>query len=748
MKVIARFLVFVSAILGLAAAVSAQTTTAPTWQVQKYDVDAAFPQDSGRAIPIKAVVNLKNVSGKPATSLTLRISPNAEISTVRVNNSPLDFSKAEEKFGSATLQRISLRLPAIPADGLVTASIDYKINLKENTALNSLSPTSAQFLPLSYWYPTPNSWFFARGSDVAPVRVKATAAPGLTVLSSGIETAGAFEHKLYSQPFILAGNWEVNNYGKVAVYAPKGSTPEASKRGAELAGVLSDAVEYMTGILGKAPDVPLRVVASRRGSGYANSGVFVVDEGVFRRSKLDSLTVMNLSEGVAKLWLGNSVQVNGDGYGVVSEGLSRYIATQFIENKFGKDIADVERLRHRSAYAAVSKRDAPMSIVSPLDDYYYPVVANKGSMLWRILAKRVGSTEFTNLLKGNMQDGSVSLPELRTSFAAEKSLIDYMLDQVTDTNLLVGLPQAVAGETKVALRNIGSADVNVEVTATTDRNEKLSTSNAIKAGGFADVSFRTPAKIIRVEVDPEKVYPQTDYSDDVKPAEIAESDPLLAAKRLFDKQDFAGAEAVARKQLLNFPRFDDLRVILGRALLAQGKVADADKEFRTVLDEKLPSSRSLAWSNVGLADIAARASQAEGAAKFAEAAILADADYGASLLARSIRSKWPSAAVDSSVKAFFSDFDKAASANRKADIDALVMPGEVTRFSGGVAGSTEQWQTQVRSVDRIDANTVLVETTMNIKLLNKEPETGMAVYKLVRVGSGWKLASVEIFEVR
>jgi len=96
----------------------------------------------------------------------------------------------------------------------------------------------------------------------------------------------------------------------------------------------------------------------------------------------------------------------------------------------------------------------------------------------------------------------------------------------------------------------------------------------------------------------------------------------------------------------------------------------------------------------------------------------------------------------------FADFDKAATANRKADVDALVMPGEVTRFAGGVAGSTEQWQTHIRAIDRLDEDTVLVEASMTIKLLNKEVESGMAVYRLIKAGSGWKLAAVEMFEVR
>ena len=104
--------------------------------------------------------------------------------------------------------------------------------------------------------------------------------------------------------------------------------------------------------------------------------------------------------------------------------------------------------------------------------------------------------------------------------------------------------------------------------------------------------------------------------------------------------------------------------------------------------------------------------------------------------------------IDPEIKSFFAEFDKAASSNRKAEVDSRVIPGEVTRFAGGVSGSTESWRTQVKQVDRVDANTLLVEAEMNIKLLNKDPETGLAVYRLVKVGNSWKLAGVEMFEVR
>ena len=74
--------------------------------------------------------------------------------------------------------------------------------------------------------------------------------------------------------------------------------------------------------------------------------------------------------------------------------------------------------------------------------------------------------------------------------------------------------------------------------------------------------------------------------------------------------------------------------------------------------------------------------------------------------------------------------------------------GEVAKFAGGVSGSTEQWQTQIKQVDRLDPNTVLVETEMTVKLLNKNVGTGMAVYRLAKTAAGWKLTAVDMFEVQ
>jgi tetratricopeptide (TPR) repeat protein len=744
------FALITAALCAQLAVAQAGTSASATWQVQRYDIDVSLPQDSARTVNSKATVAVKNVSGRPASSLTLRISPNATVSSVRLGDAATDFTKNEEKINAGTsLQRIIVRLPPVPADGQITATVEYKLDVKENNALATLSPVGSHLLPLSFWYPTPNSWYFTKGADAAPFRLRVAAPAGMSVISSGAEKAGTYEQQLRAQPYLLAAAWDSAEYNGITVHVPKGMGPEGQRRASELAAVLAEARAFTAEMLGRAPGTPLRIVSARRGAGFSSAGTVVVDEVVFRRPKIDSLTVMNLAESAAKLWLGGSVAVTDEGHGVITEGLSRYIATQFIESKYGKDVADVERMRQRNAYAAVSRRDAPLASVSPLDDFYFAAVANKGAMVWRMLARRIGTSEFANLIRRNAEDSHLTLAELRTAFSSQKEMLDYQFDTITDMNLQIGLPQQGSGETKVALRNTGAHDVVVDVAAFTVSGERLTAPATIRSSAFGEVVFRTPAKINRVVVDVEKLYPQLDYSDDVAPRDATDSDPLLAVKRAFDKPDLPAAEQLARVVLRDAPRLDDVRVLLARSLLGQNKIVEAEREFRAVLDEKLPSARSLAWANVGLGEIAARAGQNDAALKYAETVIRIDAEYGASLAARNLRSRLGTQPnIDASVRAFFAEFDRAATANRKADVDALILAGEVARFSAGVAGSTERWTTQIRHVDQIDPHNILVETTMTIKLLNKDQETGMAVYRLTRVGNLWKLSGVEMFEVR
>lgn len=723
---------------------------AATWQVVSYDISASLPTgESDRNLTAKATVRLRNVSDRPATSLTLRINQNAEIISTSVNGSVIDAAKSQERLGGATLQRIALRVPAVPAGGELTAVVDYKLPVTDNTGVNSISPVASHFLPLSFWYPTPNSWFFARGADYAPFKVRLTTPAGLTSISAGAESAGVFDNNLNGQPFVAAGNWDRADSSGISVYIPRGSGEMAKARAANLATLFSEAKAFTEKILGPAPNVPLRLVAMRRGGGFATGGTILIDEAVFRREKIDSFTAMNVAEAAAKLWLGEANRLTDDGAGVIREGLARYLATKFLATKYGPEVGEVEVLRQRIAYAAIARRDAPLNVVTPLDDYYFAAVANKGAMFWRVMERKLGSTEFNNKLRAALSKETTRLTDVRREFESQKEVVDYMLDQPTDMNLQAGLPQAAGGEWKVALRNTGPIDVTVEVVARLENGESMSAPATIRARSFGEINFRTSTRISRVEVDPEKLYPQNDYSDDVAPREFTDSDLLLAVKREFDRQEFAAAEKNARQVLAEFPRFDDVRILLGRSLLAQNKISEAEREFRAVLNETLPTSRSLGWANVGVADVALRTNRNSEAATHANAAIMADSEYGAGLAARNLRNRINQrSSVDESIKAYFTQFDRAAISNRKSELDALAVPGEVNRFVSGISGQATNWTTTVLHADMFDANTAIVETNLNVRLLTREPEAGTAVFRLLRTGSGWKLAGVEIFEVR
>jgi hypothetical protein len=183
-------------------------------------------------------------------------------------------------------------------------------------------------------------------------------------------------------------------------------------------------------------------------------------------------------------------------------------------------------------------------------------------------------------------------------------------------------------------------------------------------------------------------------------------------------------------------------------LETQGKLTEAEAEYRAVLDEKLPTARSLAWANVGLGEILSRTNSKE-ASRFFDDAIRCAADYGATLAARAGRDRFSDVqTIDESVRNFFAQFDKAVVSSSKASVQALLVEGEVSRFAANVSGQAQAWQTRVARIDRIDANSIAVQTSLNVRLLNKTEESGSAVFELFRIGNVWKLGNVEMFEVR
>lgn len=757
-----KFYLFVllSAFLLLSNSASAQEVV---WQVTQNDITATLPINAAdRNLTAKAIVSMKNVGRAAGSTITFRINPKAEISSVRIGSNSADFRKiADDKLGS--LQRFSVTLPvSVQSNESITVSIEYRLKVEENSGLNAISPIGSQFLPLSVWVPTPNNPYGPRGADFAPFSLNVSAPAGEIVVSGGKVSGTSINQNLSGQPFFLTGVWDtVENASGVTVYLPKGAGSGEKKRAEEVAAFVAGAKDFASNLFGVTADVPLKVVSVYRGAGFADSGTILVDPAIFRRQKLDAQTAMSLAESVAKIWMGNLIPLRGEGGGVLREGFSQFMATEFLEKHFGREAADVERLRQRTAYAAIARRDAPLALTTPLDDTYFASVSNKGAMIWRLINEKLGDEMFWNAVKKYFQakPALLTLNDFKAQFSDSQNaqiaqIFNYGFNQPTDLDLLIGLPQSRGNQTVVALRNTGSFDAAVNVLLVTDAGERKATNATVPAKGFAEAVFTATGKAIRVEVDPEKLYPQIDYSNDVAPRETADNDLLAVVIQSFNRQEFAKAESNARKILQIYPGFDEARNWLGRSLLEQNKLDEAEKELTAALGARLTSAKTLAWANIGLGEISARRNQNTQAVKYFDEAVKADVEYASNLSARNGRLKAEtggnaSKQIDEAAKAFFAAFDAAVVSRQKAQLDGLIIPGELGRFSSGILVSQpEAWQTKILRSDLVNSNRMEVEALLNIKVLNKEPASGTTLFILNRTANGWKLSGVDLFEIR
>ncbi|HSS21024.1 MAG TPA: tetratricopeptide repeat protein [Pyrinomonadaceae bacterium] len=752
-------------ILLLSIAVLAQDEARAAWQVTNFDITANV-QQAERNLSAVAIINATNVGRGTGTSFTFRLAAKATLKGVTVGGATANYRATPETFGG--LQRVVVTLPsAVASGGPLVINISYSLPVESNTGLATISPLGSQFLPTSFWYPTPNTPFTVRGADTAPFRLVVN---GSNVISSGTEkgvAAGSttFEQSLFAQPFFVQGDWDkvegTADAKNITAFISRGAGPEEKKQTDAIISVAAAARTYYSTQLGPAPDVPIRLVSVRRGAGFADGGTILIEAGAFRRTKVDSATVLLLAESLARLWIGNQTAVRGEGSGILREALTRFLATQFIEKQFGRPAARAEMLRERLAYSTVAKKDGPLARLSPLEGTYYNSVPNKGAMVWRLAENSVGRDVFMGLLREQLQAGKVngtgiSLAALRAALSTRggdrtKTLLDQQLDELTDLDLMIGLPQQRGADWVAALRNLGSIDAVTTVRATTASGEQLSVDVTVPARNFAEAVFKNAAKPVRLEVDPEKLYPQLDYANDITPRARDAQDALGEATRLFGAQDFVKAEALAREALSVAPDLQEARIVLARALLGQNRIDDAEKIFRAAVEETLPTPAALAWGNIGLGEVSLRRSQAAEAAKRFNDGVRAEAEYASTLAARAGRIKAEAAAntlqVDGTVRTFVSQLDQAILSGKRAELESRIVAGELVRFMNGVIGTQpEIWKTTVLRTEQLDANFVSVDVGLETKELGNQ-RAGTAVFTLVRSGGGWKLFAIDLFEV-
>jgi hypothetical protein len=759
-----RILFQLTLLVCLLAPVQAQTPNPPIWQVTLFDINANVQQGE-RTISVVATINATNVGGSPSRTLTARLNSKASVKSVAVAGAAATFRPGVETRGD--LQRIEIALPSAATPGTSTSvTVTYTLPVESNSGLASISPIGTQFLPLSFWYPMPNTPYTVRGADSAPFRVTVNIA---NAVSSGVEKGGpgsiSFDQTIHGQPFFVQGDWdkvEGTAEGKgIVVLLEKGASAEDRKRAESLIAFAGAARTFFATSLGAAPDVPLRIVSVRRGAGFNDSGTVLIDADTLRLPKIDAATALSIAETVVRLWVGGQTPVRGEGGGVLRDGLVRFMATQFLEKQFGRDAVMSELYRQRLAYAAVAQRDAPLARASQIDSTYFGSVPNRGAMFWRLVDRRMGNAVLMGVLRASFDAGKkdhtgITLASVREALVARggetlKRLADQELDQVVDTDLMVGLPTQRGAEWFSALRNIGSIDVTVTVAATTDRGERVLAEVTVPAKEFGEAVFKTTSKIVRVEVDPDKLYPQLNYGNDAMPASKDLPDALNEAALQLGAQDFPKAEATARAMIATAPRFQEARILLARALLGQNKVEEAEQIFRASLDEPLPFPAMLAWANIGLGEIAMKRNQPAEAVKRFNDAVIASRDYPSSLAARAARIRAEAAAnsappVDEAARTFITGFSQAVISNKKAELESRVVSGELVRFINASIG-TEQWETRVLRTEQLNANLIAADVYIKANKLGKAGE-GTAVMLLARTPSGLKVSGIELFEVR
>jgi len=756
-----RLLLLLALVLCLMTQAGAQAPATVVWQVNSFDVNANVDQ-TARVLNGVATINATNVGSGPGRTLTLRLNSKASVKSVTIGGAAANFRPGQEPRGD--LQRVEITLPAgVAPNATVAATVTYTLPVESNTGLTAINPIATQFLPLAFWYPMPNTPYSVRGADTAPFHLTVNIP---NAISSGVEKAGGtFDQSLYGQPFFVQGDWDkiegAADAKGVIVLLEKGAAAEDRKHAEALMAFTAAARAFFAASLGSAADTPLRLVAVRRGAGFSDGGTVLFDADTLRMPKLDAATALSVAETVARLWIGGQTPVRGEGGGVLRDALVRFLATQFLEKQFGADAVKSELYRQRLAYATVAQRDGPLARTTQLDSTYFASVPNRGAMFWRLIDRRLGHDALMGVLRAALQAGKtdpngLNLPAVREALTARggeslKALVDQELDQVVDTDLMIGVPVQRGADWVSALRNLGSIDVTVTVAATTEQGQEVRTDATVPAKNFGEAVFKTPAKIVRVEVDPDKLYPQLDYGNDVMPRGKDLSQALNEASLQLGAQDYAKAEATGRAMLVTAPRFQEAQIILARAVLGENRIDEAEKLFRAALEEPLPFAATIAWANIGLGEILMKRNQPAEAAKRFSDAVAASRDYPSSLAARAARIRAEAAAnnappVDETARTFITQLSQAVISNKKAELESRIVPGELTRFINASIG-TEAWDTKVVRTEQLNANLIAADVQIHASKLGTVG-SGTALLMLARTPAGWKLSGIELFEVR
>lgn len=803
-----RLIFFSVMLLGLAASASAQE-----FEVKKYELNVAIKPEELK-VDVQAKLHLVNLSdpnladrilldsNKPRFGFYANLK--TQVSSMKVNGEAVSFKTNEER--GNVLRIYTDMTTTIASTRELTVEFAYSLPAADRGIGLHVATGESYLLPQSFWIPTPHTPFAEHGADTAPFSLTVEAPAGLKVISSGIrKSENSFEQSMAAQPFVIVGDYEAVTRGgeahPVEVYYPRGLNEAGKQQAARLAAESERIVAFYVKYFDVAALAPFRVVATQarqlstitsdnfgavREVSFTTVGAVTVDANLFRRDLLDQGTVELVASAAARAWVDGQVLLRGRGTGMLRDALPSYLVAQYLGDRYGAAQRENAFERFRRAYAIIAKDDAPLLNQSPLDRNYTTSVYNKGAMIWRLIEKQVGKQIFDNALKASLSRRNVdalslsgwylpsqngrppqvhplcslsrcaSLKDVLLASGADRRVINEIFSNWIEAGLLpdfaIGQPQTTAAGVESTIANFGSGEITVDILAITDKGEKIKRQALVKAGEFGSVSFPAGTVITSIEADPDKLYLQADYNNDIYPRRPSESEAFGQANLAFSKNDFATAETKIREGLKETPNAPILQALLGRILLAEKKNDEAAKEFEAVLKSEPLPLQAYGAANLGLAEIALQQSKFSDAAMRYRYASMSDLDAATTVAARDGALKAERGAnavkIPDDVRTFLQKFDASVLQGSADAVNPFVELGNLRRFAQSlVVRKPSIWVTDPMRAEEWDANRTAVDVTLKIKIEGKE-YSGRAVYVVSRAGGKMRLSEVPVFDVK
>jgi hypothetical protein len=747
--------------------------------VKKYAVDVRL-DPAAHAADVRTTMTIANpVPGSPKRRVTLRINSKAEVKTVTLAGQPATFTAEEDKRYPG-LQVVIVTLPA-PIAGAATGdlTVDARLTLESAAYGAAILPGETVLLPSSHWVPFANTEYTQYGANTAPVTLTAAVEAGERAISGGAASGATFTQPLHSLPFLVAGSFDAPltaSAGGVAfeTWLPAGSPPEMRAGAERLLGEAQKIAAFYAGALGDAPQAQFKIIAADRAAGFLSPSGVAFGTRVFARGVTDAETFELLADGIARVWVGGGAAVRGTvpgpkadqarGVAVVGDALPRYLAVLALGSRYGAPAEQqaFDRMRVALARMGAAGAQVQLSLATPLEATYRGLITTRGPLSLRIVEREVGRDKMLagirDALAAARAAGWLTAGTLRAGIekAAGRdvsAVYAAWFDTIIEPDLIIGVPRQASGAWASALRNLGTGDVNVDALAVTASGKRLIARVSVPSEGFGEARWETAEQVTAVEVDPDHVIIQTDYSNDARPPRASDIQLFNDAVAAYQRNDFAGAEAKLREMIAADPNDAVARAWHGRALMGLGRAADAEREAKAALAVEPVPIGALAWSHVVLGQAAAAGGRAGEAVEHFRRASAAAVETPALIAARqglieAERAAGQAQPVDESVRKFFAEFDRAVSAGVNTAqaaqfVDQAALPDFVR---GLVTGVGRKWSTEVVHTEPAGAGGVLVDARFTVGSATST-STAPAIVRLERAGGSWRIVEVQLLGV-